>query len=258
MRLADDELRARVERAIEWDGEVSTWEDVVARASSDLHERRRRRLPRRGRATLLAAALVLAGGSLALAVGGRIVSAVVGTPAPPEIRKEFRNLPPVFKTASKQQKLEAGRVLLPTVRLLITLRTAHFGVARLYSARTTVPSGYCDLVSIGAERMFGCDRDRGRTSPRSLSVATGFTGTRSTPGANLVWGHVVPTAARTLRIRFRHGPARIVQLAGRRRFMFELGPDHSRRSTNPPIAFDVLDATGHRIATQADPMVVPR
>jgi hypothetical protein len=91
-----------------------------------------------------------------------------------------------------------------------------------------------------------------------LSAATAFTGTRSTPGANLVWGHAVPVAARALRIRFRHGPARVVRLAGRRYFLFELGPDHSRRSADPPIAFDVLDGAGHRIATQPDPMSAPR
>ena len=239
MAVADDALAERVAQAISWDGEDGSWADVVARSAV----RRRRRAPRVGRTALIAAVLVLLGGSLALAVGTRVVHELTGSPAPPAIRKELGGLPKVMLAHD-------GKVVIGSARLLITLRTHRFGVARLYTVRTDT-NGRCDLVTEGTRHYMGCNPALSPGTP----MLFGSTGTRDVPGSNLVNGRVRSPLGRSLRIRFRHGSTRTVQLVASH-FLFELGPRHSRRSADPPIAYDVLDASGTRIATQRDPLNV--
>jgi hypothetical protein len=238
MAVAEEDVAARVARAISWDGEAGSWDDVVARSA-----RHRHRAPRIGRTALIAAALVLLGGSLALAVGTRVVHELTGSPAPPAIRKELGALPKQFA---------GGRIVVSSARQLITLRTHRFGVARLYTARTDT-GGRCDLVTNGTTHRMGCNPALSPATPMMF----GFTGTRDVPGSNLVDGRVRSTQGRSLRIRFRHGSTRTMPLV-EAHFLFELGPGHSRRSADPPIAFDVLDGSSRRIASWRDPLGAAR
>jgi hypothetical protein len=255
MALAEEDLAERISRAISWGGKDGSWDDVVRRAARP--SRRRRRAPRLGRTTLIAAVLVLLGGSLALAVGTRIVHALTGSPAPPAIKKQLAELPPAHPSGSLVgappwlRKLDTGSIVVSSARELVTLRTRHFGLVHLYAARTT-KGGTCELVTHGRSSMFGCNP---AVANSATPVLTGVSGTRGVPGANLIDGRATAPGARALRILFRHGSPRTVRLV-EGYFLFELGPDHSRRSTNPPIAYDVLDAAGRRIATARDPLGV--
>ena len=251
MAVAEHDPATRIARAISWDGEDGSWADVLARSAA---VPKRRRAPRFGRTTLVAAVLVLLGGSLALAVGNRVVHALTGTPAPPAIKKQLRSLPTAGPSDGAPpwiRKIAPGNVVASSARLLITLKTRRFGVVHLYAARTD-RGGSCDLLTSGRTSRFTCN---GRTTAQTPAVLSGLSGTRDTPGSNLVSGSVLPAQARSLRVRFRHGAARTVPLVAGH-FLFELGPGHSRRSQDPPVAFDVLDASGNRIASQRDPVGV--
>jgi hypothetical protein len=245
MAVADEALAERVARVISWNGEDGSWSDVLVRAG---RAPRRRRARRAGRTTLIAAALVLLGGSLALAVATRVVHELTGSPAPPTIEKEFAALPQARPSGSV---VGADSIVASSARLLITLRTRRFGTVRLYSARTA-KGGTCTLVTAGKRSVFDCNPRRVSGNPPVLG---GLASSRGTPHSNLVGGRVVDPRASALRIRFRHGPARTVSLTGGT-FLFELGPLRSRGSANPPIAYDVLDAAGRRIAIQRDPLDV--
>jgi hypothetical protein len=89
--------------------------------------------------------------------------------------------------------------------------------------------------------------------PARSPVVVGFN--LNPAGWNLVDGHTYSSKARTIRIHFTRGSTLDVPVSGRF-FVFELGPDHSSRSEDPPASLEVLDATGKALGTRVDPLRV--
>jgi hypothetical protein len=238
----DEQLREGVCEMLEAYPSRADWDGVMRAAAGATHERapRRRRVPRVGRALLIATALVLVGGSIAFALADRLVAAF-STPPPVSIEQQMRQY------SEFGGPTPAGPIVPASGHLLITLATRRFGVVRLYSARTT--HGVCELIVREGRRSGQCSPDRAATgSP----VVFGVGGTPEKPGSNLIDGHTVSPAAHSLRIRFQRGTSRSVPVR-RRFFLFELGPGHSQRSSDPPVAFDVLDASGRVLGTRRNP-----
>jgi hypothetical protein len=229
MTLDDSKLAERIGEAIGSQQEIAGWSDVKARAQ---RPERARRAPRLGRALLIAAALVLVGGSIAFALDGQL-GEVLGLYRPPlTVEQQMQSFP------------GTGTLIPGTPHLVMRLPTAQFGLVRLYAGRTT--HGYCELIVRGGRGGGQCRSDLVRSrSP----IVFGYSTTKHAPGWRLVDGHAYAAGARSLRIRFRHGPARTVALV-ERFFLFELSPAHAEDSSNPPIALDVLDAAGRTIGTR--------
>jgi hypothetical protein len=210
----------------------------------------RRSVPRLGRVLLIAAAFVLVGGSIAFALDDRIGEVLGLRTPPPTVEQEMGAFAGYASPGGTGQPLSvaaSGRFIAGSSRLLITLPTRHFGIVRLYSGRTT--QGYCEIIARGGN---GAGQCRSNLIRSRSPLVFGFSGSRSTPGAALVDGRAYSPDARSLRVRFRRGDARTVELVDRF-FLFELGPDHARTSADPPIAFDVLDTRGRTIGTRTNP-----
>jgi hypothetical protein len=246
MTLDDTLLADRIGEAIGSQQAIAGWSDVKARAQ---RPDRSRGVPRLGRTLLIAAAFVLVGGSIAFAFGDRIGEALGLYRPPLTIEQQMAGSGGASPGSAPQLLSVAapGKFIAGSSRLLIRLPTRHFGVVRLYSGRTT--RGYCELIVRDGKAARECRSNLIRTSS---PVVYGFSGTRSMPGATLVDGHAYSANARSLRIRFRRGGSRTVALVDRF-FLFELEPDHARTSDDPPIAFDVLDASGRTIGTRTNP-----
>jgi hypothetical protein len=205
--------------------------------------------------TLLVAALVLlVGGSLAYAIGGRVVDAVTGAPAPAKIKHQLDTmLRPLYPTDGAppwQQQLDrTGKIVKGSERRLITIRTRWHGSASLYVARTTT-GGYCDLSGWAKSGLGGgCMPLRHFTEdgqPLELETLS------MTRGHVLFTGRVVSERATSLRLRTLKGESTTLALTAGW-FLYEV-PTHNQRSgADPVVAIDVLDASGARIGRYTDP-----
>ena len=106
--------------------------------------RRRRSRVLAPRALLVAALIVLVGGSLAYAIGGRVVDAVTGGAAPPRIKHDLASManghggPRDGAPPWEQQLMRSnGKVVKGSARRVLTIPTRWHRSASLYVARTT-------------------------------------------------------------------------------------------------------------------------
>ena len=194
-------------------------------------------LRRTNRCLMLLAALCLAGGSAsAFAADGTSAGAI-----PPTVTQFLQLLAGQSLTTPVP-----GALVASSVHLRVRLSSAQFGDVAVYAGRTE--RGVCWVMLRGGRPSGECSGDN--VPARSLLVV----GFDANPGGwNLVDGHTYSARARSLRVRFKDGSTLAVPVSGRF-FVFELGPDHSSRSLDPPVSLDVLDASGKTLGTRVDPL----
>jgi hypothetical protein len=223
--------------------------EVLARWSPP--RRRRSRAPLR---LLLAAAfVVLVGGSLAYAVGGRVVDAVTGSPAPPKVKHQLDSMvrspfPTDGAPPWERQLARQGHIVPGSARRVLTIKTRWHGSASLYVARTS-SGGYCDLTGWGTQLGGGCAPSESFTD-HDEPIALATMGAR--PGHVLITGRAPNLRAASVRLRFRHRATYTEQLTAGW-FMYEVPISHQRTGSDPIVAIDVLDAAGNRIERYVDP-----
>ena len=143
--------------------------------------RRRRPLMLAPRTLLAAVLIVLVGGSLAYAFGGRVVNAVTGGPAPPKIKQDLARLAngsnalPRDGAPPWQQQLARinGKLVKGSERRELTIPTSWHGSASLYVGRTT-SGGYCVLAGWAKSGLAGtCAPTEHYTDPgRPIALGT--------------------------------------------------------------------------------------
>jgi hypothetical protein len=257
-----DELGERLARVVP-QLEPLDWDDVAERSQLLRRvqaPRRHGRLRVAPRVLLVAAIVVLMGGSLALALGGRVLDAVSGSPAPPHVKTEFKqlvhshpaldgpiNAPPIPK------RLQLGGVVRGSERHILDVRTSIGTRASLYVARTTHGLECIDLIGrlVGFK---GCVRSRGGAIP----FWTGLNSWIRTPTkAHLnvrewvIAGRAASPLARTVRVVYRGGTHHDIVLR-QGWFVFEVPERHTLRPV-APIRLDVLSAAGARLGSLHDP-----
>ena len=205
---------------------------------------------------LAAALLVLVGGSLAYAYGGRVVDAVTGGPAPPKITQDLGSLAkgPGFPRDGAppwQQQFAGmnGKVVKGSERRVLTIATRWNGSASIYAARTTT-GGYCSLSGWAGSGLGGGCAPNEQFTDRGRPIALSTLSERR--GHVLFTGHVPSVHAAAVRIRYRRGHSADVALQSGW-FLFEVPIAHQRSASNPVISIDVLDAAGKQIGRYSDP-----
>lgn len=215
--------------------------------------------PSRGlasRALLVAAAVMLMSGSLALAFGGRVLHAFADKPAPAKVKTEFRQMtkppfpldgaPPLPKGAL------SGSIVRGSERQVGSVRNSRGNIARLYIARTT--RGRLCAVAVGWP--FG---GAGCWGPQPVAGAIAYimnSSTVRTPRSHTsyvhaITGRAVSPRAATVRLVYPDGTHSDLALVDGW-FMFELPAAHSTAATGP-VRADVLSASGARLGTLGDP-----
>lgn len=220
--------------------------------------RRRWALLAAPRVLVAAAVVVLMSASLALAFGGRVLTALGGGPAPKPVKSEFRNLVkppfPLDGAPPLPKGYLPGKIVRGSERRVLTVRTSRGTVAALYVARTT--SGQLCVVIRGWP--FAGGGCWGATPPGNpfAALTQGFmsqragTWTRNGPVRTLV-GRTASPRARVLRVIYRDGSHHDIALVDGW-FMFELAGARAQAGA-APVQLDVLSASGARLGTLADP-----
>jgi hypothetical protein len=202
---------------------------------------------RSGRGLLLAAALLAGTVPSVIAADGTSGDAI-----PPAVSQFLQSLTrtgvvaPTTGATPAIGKAQPGALIAGSVRLRVSLSSAQFGDVALYAARTE--RGVCFVMLRGGRPSGECSGDN---VPARSPVVIGYNANPA--GWNLVDGHTYSSTARTLRVHFKQGSSFEVPVSGRF-FVFELGPEHSSRSTDPPVSLDVLDAGGKTLGTRVDPL----
>ena len=220
-----------------------------------------RRISLAPRALIVAAALLLMGGSLALAFGGRVLTALADKPAPKHVKKEFRQMitPPLpLDGAPPYPKgYLPGKIVPGSERRVYAVRNSRGKVAALYAARTA--SGRVCAISSGWPfGGGGCSGGPART-PFSVLI-TGSTVRGPGPGGRgyvrSVVGRASSPGAAAVRVVYADGRHDDVALSDRW-FMFEVPFGHAKLAA-APVRLDVLAADGTRLASANDPWSVYR
>jgi hypothetical protein len=217
---------------------------------------RRARAPR---ALIVAALVLLMSGSLALAFGGRVLTALGDGPAPRHIKSEFQRMvhppfpldgaPPLPKGSSLP-----GKIVLGSQRRVLAIRTASGKLASLYVARTT--RGDTCFVSVGAPfGAGGCSTSGALQGPFS-GLSTGVFRHRADDKAHVgqgltIIGHAASPAATLVRIAYADGAHQDVSLV-QGWFMFEVPASHTTRAA-APTRIDVISANGTHLGSVNDP-----
>jgi hypothetical protein len=273
MSQLSDELGSRLARVVP-DLDELDWEDVALRA--DLFGRaaarpsRWRRLPVAPRALVFALVVVLMGGSLALAVGGRVLHALDDGPAPARVKDEFRQFVrppyPLDGAPPLPKGYLPGAIVKGSERRVLTIRTGPHAVAALYTARSS--KGQTCFVSVGKPwGVRGCMAPSQAGPPFSVFAAqrgsyeTDVIFGKKVTARHVQWqtlGRASDPAARTLRVVYADGTHHDVVLENGW-FMYLIPVAHTHPG-NAPIRFDVLSAAGARLGTRVDPftLTVPR
>lgn len=208
------------------------------------------------RALLVAAAVLLMGGSLALAFGGRVVTALDDGPAPAKVKSSFAQMTrppyPLEGGPPLPKGYLPGKIVPGSQRRVLTVRTSRGKVAALYVARTN-RGEICTVVVGGPFGGGGC---QGAVPPGSVftNVSAGFSAVRPgehVPLARTLVGRAVNPRAATLRVVYADGSHHDVALVDGW-FMFEVPLAHSKPAA-APVRVDVLAPSGARVGTLADP-----
>jgi hypothetical protein len=251
MSQVSDELGERLARIVP-ELEPLDWDDVMER--SQLLRRvapkgRRGRLRIAPRALLFAVIVVLMGGSLALAFGGRVLTAL-DAPAPPaKVERSFEALlqPRIAGIHAMPDHVVRG-----SARRLLSVRTSRGITASLWISRTR--AGRICYATVG--KPFG---PSGCTSPadpvRGAFLVLSW-GSARHAATRIGWemtlvGQVASPAARRVRLVYASGPPTEYPVVDRW-FMLEVPSSHTTRRSEP-VRIEVLSEGRTRLATRADP-----
>jgi hypothetical protein len=244
--------------------------EYLNRLEGDLRNASTRQTPsRRGRALapralLVAAAVVLMGGSLALAFGGRVLTVLDSGPVPHVVNSRLHQLVagplelPRDGAPPQPKSLPADRIVSGSQRRLLTVRTSRGHIASLYVARTR--RGLMCVVSVGWPFGMGaCANDKPVEGPFS-SLGTGAT-TRSRDGKHVslirtIVGRAAGSRAHTVRVVYADGTHDDIAVV-QGWFMFEVPAAHMTPTT-ATVRLDVLSANGTRLGSLADPFDLKR
>jgi hypothetical protein len=266
MSQVSDELGERLARVVP-QLEPLDWDDVTERSRLLRRvpaKRRHGRLRVAPRVLLFAAIVVLMGGSLAVAFGGRVLDAVSGGSAPPHVKQEFKqlvrpvgvfglvNAPPVPAGA------RTGRVVRGSERRVLRVRTSLGTEAALYVARTT-KGLQCFIALTKPFGVRGCVKPAtgvfplhvwGRRSARAKGVGSG-------PRFRREWtmlGEAASARAAVVRLVYPGGGHDDFPVAGRW-FMFEVPEAHTTLATGP-VRMEAFSASGAALGSIADPFQI--
>lgn len=211
------------------------------------------------RVVIAAACVVLMSGSLALAFGGRVLTAIGGGgPAPGHVKSEFRQMTkPLFPLDGAPPLPKGylpGAIVPGSEHEVATVRTTRGTTARLYAARTT----HGDLCAAVVGRPFaggGCWGASAARPPFAVLSSASSTERRNETTRTL-WGRTSNAGAATLRVTYGDGTHHDIVLVDGW-FMFEVPRAHSSRA-EAPVRLDVLAAGGARLGTRADPFSLHR
>jgi len=228
--------------------------DLRVAAASPMRSRPPRAVA--SRALLVAAAVMLMSGSLALAFGGRMLHAFADKPAPPKVKTAFRQMTkplyPLDGAPPAPKGSLPGAIVKGSERQVASVRNSRGTIARLYIARTT--RGRLCTLTVGWP--FG---GAGCWGPQPVVGAIGYvmnTATVRTPRSHTSYAHgitgrAMSARAVTVRLVYPDGTHSDLALVDGW-FMFELPAAHSTAATGP-VRADVLAASGARLGTLDDP-----
>jgi hypothetical protein len=270
MSQLSDELGSRLALVVP-DLDEPDWDDVLARADLFSHAaprpRRRHRLPVAPRALIFAIVAVLMGGSLALAVGGRVIHALDDGPAPAPVKHEFRDLVvPPYPLEGAQPLPKgylAGKIVKGSERRVLTIHTGSHTIG-LYMARAS-SGDECYVTAGWPVEMRGCAEPIAKGPFAILGTQRGsYAGQGIIAGAKVVgkpiaWQMLGRARARATRVRIAYadGTHHDLPLASGGWFMYSIPPAHTRPGA-APVRFDVLSSTGARLGSRADPFALKR
>jgi hypothetical protein len=219
--------------------------------------RRHRGGPAAPRVLIAAAAVLLMSGSLALAFGGRVLSALDNGPAPTHVKSEFRRMtkPPIPLDGAPPlpKGYLPGAIVPGSQHEVISTQTSRGTTARLYVARTT--QGKLCTILVGwpfaGGGCWGGTRPEGGIASLMAATVARRRGPHP-PAVRTISGRVVSPRATTLRVVYGDGTHHDLGLVDGW-FMYEVPFAHSSRAL-APVRLDVLTATGARVDTVRDPL----
>jgi hypothetical protein len=242
MSHVTDELAARLE-CLAPEFSDANWADVVRRANTTPARRKRRMFA--PRVLIASAAVLLMGGSLALAVGGRVLTVFDPPSVPASVEREFQQLVKPLRPGLAHDTIIRG-----SERRVLTVRTLGGASAHLWTARTG--KGLLCFVAVGAPyRESGCmlvagqNRDlvqwySSRHDPQHVARGLTFAG----KAAN--------SRVRVARVDYASGGHLDVGVVNGW-FMVEVPPAHTVRRT-APVRIELLEAGGTVASTVPDPL----
>jgi hypothetical protein len=226
-------------------------DDLRAAAERQLSPRRATtRIARAPRVLVVAAALLLMSGSLALAFGGRVITAFEGAPAPHHVNSEFQQMIrppfPLDGAPPLPKDFLPGKIVPGSSRRVLSIRTSSGKVASLYVARTTRG----DVCFVSSGRPFGsggCSTGAAVQGPFS-ALATGVL--RRGHGLTIL-GKVASPRGSVVRVAYANGGHEDIDLV-EGWFMFEVPASHSTPAT-APTRVDAIAANGTTLGSVKDP-----
>jgi hypothetical protein len=207
-----------------------------------------RRAPRlTARLVLVAAAVLVLGGGIAVAFGGRIAELIGSDPTSSTIHRAFER---ALRPPTSPRRPGAGNADHPiqsSERLVVTHPARAGGDLRIYTARSTRGST-CFLlvhtVALGAS----CQPHEVGTATQPIDLISSFD--TSPHGSGTVYAGR-PYSARAVAVRIRFGGGGNLRLALTRRWFFYQPPRaHDIDGAAPIVAIDVLGASGTTIASE--------
>jgi hypothetical protein len=241
---------------------MSTQIEFLARLEGDLRaaaacrpRQSLRQWSRAPRVLITAVVVVLMSCSLALAFGGRVLTALGGGPAPAPVKAAFKAMVEPHRSRDGAPPFEAlhdGTIVPGSEHRVLSVRTLRGTTATLFAARTS--SGKLCAVTHGwAFGGAGCWSTP--ASPASGSLFAILAPSSYTPHRTdtrrALFGRTANVRAATLRVIYRDGAHDDVALAGGW-FMFEVPLAHEQRAV-APVRLDVLAVGGARLGSVADP-----
>jgi hypothetical protein len=206
----------------------------------------RRRAPRlTARLVLVAAAVLVLGGGIAVAFGGRIADLIDGDPSSSTIHRAFERALRPASQGGRAGEDTAGRPIRSSEQLVVTHSSSTGADLRIYTARSTLGST-CFLlvhtVALGAS----CRLHEVATARRPIDLISSFDETAR--GAATVYaGRPYSPQAVAVRIRFGGGGSARIALA-KHWFFYQPTAAHDIDGAAPVVAIDVLGARGAVLA----------
>jgi hypothetical protein len=212
--------------------------------------RLRRRAPRlTTRVVLVAAAVLVLGGGIAVAFGGRIADLISSDPGPSTIHRAFQRVLVPIRQGGKAGAPFAGRPIQSSEHLVVEQPSRWGGELRIYTARSTLGST-CYLlvrtVALGAS----CELRAVATPRKPINlISTIDTSSHTRTVRTEYAGHPYTARAVAVRIRFRTGGSERIALT-KGWFFYEPAPAHAIGAAAAVSAFDVLDRHGATVASE--------
>jgi hypothetical protein len=215
------------------------------------------RIARTPRVLAVAALLLLMSGSLALAFGGRVITAFEGAPAPHHVNSEFQQMVrppfPLDGAPPLPQGYLPGKIVPGSSRHILSIRTSRGKVASLYVARTT-RGEFCFVSSGRPFGSGGCSNGKATQGPFAAFTTGVF---RRLPGDKGVGqgltmvGKVASPRGSLVRLAYADGHHQDVDLV-EGWFMLEIPAAHTTRAA-APARIDAIATDGTSLGFVKDP-----